>query len=152
MNKKKKILSSLFLGLGTLTFAGLVIGVINFESSMTDAYLNDRNTSEYQLTLNSDNKVTSAGDHKQLTKRGSEVTFTYTNVASSTSGHVTLNENGSVVNKDIIHSITSFTASYSGAGTLQARISYTADSSKWSDYFTVVSGQEVDTSATNHIS
>ena len=148
MNKKKKILSSLFLGLGTLTFAGLVIGVINFESSMTDAYLNDRNTSEYQLTLNSDNKVTSAGDHKQLTKRGSEVTFTYTNVASSTSGHVTLNENGSVVNKDIIHSITSFTASYSGAGTLQARISYTADSSKWSDYFTVVSGQEVDTSAT----
>ena len=148
MNKKKKILSSLFLGLGTLTFAGLVIGVINFESSMTDAYLNDRNTSEYQLTLNSDNKVTSAGDHKQLTKRGSEVTFTYTNVASSTSGHVTLNENGSVVNKDIIHSITSFTVSYSGAGSLQARISYTADSSKWSDYFTVVSGQEVDTSAT----
>lgn len=101
---------------------------------------------DYSITLNSTNKVTSAGDHNQYTKKGSAVKFTYSNVASSTSGHVTLNNGGTVVNKDQITSLEAITANFSGSGNLKARISYTTGSSaKWSDYFTLLSGSRVET-------
>ena len=100
---------------------------------------------DYSITLDSSNKVTSAGDHVQHTKKGSNVTFTYDSVASSTTGHVTLNSGGSVVNKDQITSISSITATFSGTGTLKCRIAYVNETAKWGDYFTLVSGSRVDT-------
>ena len=97
-------------------------------------------TSEYELVLDSTNKVTSAGDKVQKTKLGNDVTFTYSNVANSTSGHVTLNNGGSLVNKDIIHSIEDFTVEYTGTG-LKGYLAYV--SGKYSDAFSIVSGQTV---------
>lgn len=100
---------------------------------------------DYSITLDSSNKVTSDGDHVQHTKRGSNVTFTYSSVASSTSGHVTLNNGGYIVNKQQITSIDSITTNYSGAGTLKCRIAYVNDASKWGDYFILGSGSRVET-------
>ena len=85
---------------------------------------------DYSLTLDSSNKVTSVGDHVQKTKLGNDVTFTYSGVANSTSGHVTLNANGTLVNKDHIRSIQSVTANFTGSGTLKFKTAYGGDA--WS--------------------
>ncbi len=102
-----------------------------------------KSSADYSITLNSSNKVTSAGDHIQKTARGSNVAFTYTNIANSTSGHATLNSGGTLVNKDQITSLSAITATYSGSGTLKARLAYKVGT--WSDYFTLVSGSRVET-------
>ena len=96
---------------------------------------------EYSLTLDSSNKVTTSGDKDQYSKRGGKVTFTYSNVANSTSGHVTLNNDGTVVNKDIIHSITSIKVTFTGS--LKARLGFINDN--YGDYFDLVSGKEYET-------
>lgn len=100
-------------------------------------------TNDYSITLDSSNKVTSAGDTVQHTKRGSDVTFTYSNIANSTTGHTTLNSGGTLVNKDQITSIDAITANFTGAGTLKARLAFKVGT--WSDYFTLVSGSRVET-------
>ena len=96
---------------------------------------------DYSLTLDSTNKVTSAGDRDQYSARGGKVTFTYSNVANSTTGHVTLNNGGTVVNKDIIHSVTSIKAEF--AGSLKARLGFV--NNNWGEYFDLVSGKEYET-------
>ena len=96
---------------------------------------------DYSLTLDSTNKVTSDGDRDQYSARGGKVTFTYSNVANSTTGHVTLNNGGTVVNKDIIHSVTSIKAEF--AGSLKARLGFV--NNNWGEYFDLVSGKEYET-------
>ena len=120
----------------------LVISNANFVPSifLTDAINN------YTLTLDSSNAVSTSGDHVIRSNNGGEVTFTYTNVSSSNNNHVRLNSNGSIVNKDLIHSITAFTATFSGS--LKARIAYVNAENKWGEYFDLVSNQQVQT-ATN---
>ena len=138
--KKHGIFASIaILFTGILTCA-LVFSNVNFKSSLFTAKATD---TTYQLTLDSSNAVSTAGDHVQQTKRGANVTFTYTNVSSSSNNHVRLNTNGTLVNKDIIHSIDQFKVVYSGSGTLKARIAYTTNT--WGDYFELLSGQVVDT-------
>ncbi len=102
-------------------------------------------SSEYSLTLDQSNKVDTAGDHVQHTKKGSNVTFTYTNISTPGANHAVLNNGGTIVNKDQITSIDAITASFSGTGTLKARISYVSDTSKYGEYFTLVSGSRVET-------
>ena len=128
-------------GLTSLLVLGLVIAGSNLKKSMFNLRAS---AGDYSITLDSSNKVTSAGDHVQHTKRGSNVTFTYASVASSTSGHVTLNNGGTIVNKDQITSLDYITANFSGAGTLKARIAFVSDGSKWGEYFTLVSGSKVE--------
>lgn len=142
-NKQKKIVA---LSLSIVTgIMGITLAATQFDTSIVNALFTNKASADYVLNLNSSNIVTSAGDKKIKTARGNDVTFTYTNVSSPISGgHTTINDGGSIVNKDIIHSIESFTAIYSGTGTLKARLSYLGND-KWSDYFTVVSGQEVPT-------
>lgn len=124
----------------------LVLAFVIASGNIGNALLGLKATqSDYKITLDSSNNVTSAGDHIQHTKLGSNVTFTYSNVANSTSGHVTLNNGGTLVNKDQITSLDAITANFSGEGSLKARISYVNESSKWSDYFTLVSGSRVET-------
>ena len=119
MNKlKKRKLQLLALCTG---FTGLTLGVLFFSGKGLGAYTNGlatKNTSSYSLTLNAGNKVTAAGDIVQKTALGNDVTFTYSGVASSTTGHVTLNAGGSIVNKDHIRSITSFSAVFDAAESL----------------------------------
>ena len=81
-------------------------------------------TPSYTITLDSSNKVTTAGDVTQHTASGYGVVFTYGSVSSSTSGHVTLSSGGVLKNKDHIRSITSITANFSGSGALKFKVAY----------------------------
>lgn len=144
----KNARGKLYAGLAFFGALILAITLVLTNSNLSMALLPGRASGvDYSITLDSSNKVTSAGDHVQHTKKGSNVTFTYDSIASSTSGHVTLNSGGSVVNKDQITSISSITATFSGTGTLKCRIAYVNETAKWGDYFTLVSGSRVDTDA-----
>ena len=120
----------------------LVLGISTINHKAIGALYLHANPVVYSLNLNTSNKITASGDHNHTTGSGAKVAFTYSNVSNSTSGHATLNENGYVVNKDQITSITRFTATFSGAGTLKARVAYVTDN--WSDYFVLISGNTVD--------
>lgn len=139
-NKQKKIVA---LSLSIVTgIMGITLAATQFDTSIVNAlFTNKANTdTDYVLNLNSANIVTSEGDKIIKTARGNDVTFTYTGVSSSTSGHVTLNSNGAIVNKDHIRSIENITCNYSGSGTLKFRLSY--GGGVWNDYVTVQSGYE----------
>ena len=139
--RKKKLL---VLGLAMTSACAVgVIALSSMNSDLVDAlsYKNDQLRTSYVINLDSSNKVTSNGDKVQKTALGNNVTFTYTGVTSSTTGHVTLNPNGSFVNKTQITSLSDVTANFSGAGTLKARIAYTPDN--FNDYFELGSGMTV---------
>ena len=140
--KRFKLYSMFVLLSSMLLAAGIALSNINFKSNLLAG---KAGSTDYSITLDSTNKVTSAGDHVQHTKKGSNVTFTYASVASSTTGHVTLNNGGTLVNKDQITSIEAITATFSGSGSLKARIAYVNESSKGGEYFTLVSGSKVET-------
>ena len=141
IRKKNIIYTALAVFFTLLLAIGLVISNINFKSTIFGARATG---TTYSITLNNSNYVTSAGDHELYTQKGNKVVFTYANVSSNNAGnHVVLNDGGTVVNKDIIHSISAVTANFSGTGSLKARISYT--SSTWGEYFTLVSGAKVET-------
>lgn len=122
----------------------IVLGVSTIKTELGLASFLARTNSENAITLDSSNKVTSAGDHVQRTAKGNNVTFTYNTVQSGTVGHATLDNGGYIVNKDQITSLSAITATYSGAGTLKARIAYVNEAGKWNDYFTLVSGSRVE--------
>ena len=135
ISKTKKIIGAVGLTVLALTITiighGLTGGLFN---------LSKGTGTEYTLVLDSKNKVSSTGDVVQKTKRGSNVTFTYTNVDSASSDkHTTILNGGTIVNKDIIHSITNFSAVFEGS--LEARISYVTN--KWGEYFDLTSGAEI---------
>ena len=139
MNKlKKRKLTLLALCTG---FTSLALGVLFASGKGLGSLIKGyavKSTPNYSLTLDSSNKVTSAGDKVQHTALGNDVTFTYTNVVSSTSGHVTLNANGTLVNRDHIRSITSFTAVFNTADSLTFKLSY--DNATWGAETTMQSG------------
>ena len=137
--------SKMYAGLAFFGAILLAITLILTNTNIGSSLLPGRaDPTQYQIVLDSTNKVTSAGDHVQHTKKGSNVTFTYASVAGSTSGHVTLNNGGTLVNKDQITSLSSITATFSG-GSLKCRIAYVKEEAKWGDYFTLVSGSRVET-------
>ena len=130
--------------LGITAISSLAIGVFAVSGIATDAFAynyNSKNVLENRITLDSSNKVSSAGDHIQKTAKGNDIVFTYTSVSSST-GHTQLNSGGSIVNKTQITSIESLTANFSGAGSLKARIAYVPGT--WAEYFSLVSGAKVE--------
>ena len=131
--KRSKIFASIIVLLSTLLVGGLVLSNVDLKSSFMSA----KASGDYRLVLDSSNQVGSSGDVIQRTYRGSEITFTYSNVSSSSGNHTRINENGSIVNKTLIHSIDNFKAIFSGTGNLKARLSYNATS--WGEYFNVTS-------------
>lgn len=93
----------IYSALTALFSLSLLVGILASHFNIGNNILSGiatKNTADYSITLNSSNKVTSAGDHVQKTARGSNVTFTYSNIANSTTGHTTLNSGGTLVNKD----------------------------------------------------
>lgn len=140
MRKKTKLITLMLSAMSAVV--AVTFSVASLNSNMADAFYQKNGVNAYSLTLDSSNKVTSAGEHIQHTALGNNVTFTYSNVASSTSGHVTLNANGTLENKDHIRSITSFSCTYSGEA-LNAQLSYGGD--VWNTGFNVISGQEYQT-------
>lgn len=121
----------------------LALGITTLNSGIASAIFSHRNEQLNQITLDASNKVTSSGDKIQSTAKGNNVTFTYSGVASSTSGHVSLNANGSLINKDHIRSITSFRCNFASGGALTAQLSYGGD--VWGDAFALISNQEYET-------
>ena len=79
---------------------------------------------EHSITLNGDLKVTSNGDHTFKTKEKNNVRFTYTNVKSSTSGHVSFNQGGTLINKDHLRSIETITAVFDTENSLSFKLSF----------------------------
>ena len=146
-NKNKKRRFHLYTGLTTLFALLLGIGIalsnIDFKSNLLIGRAD--NPSDYSITLDSSNKVTSAGDKLQKTKLGNDVTFTYANVSGSTTGHVTFNSGGTLVNKDHIRSIESVTAVFNTENALKFRVSY--DGSTVGGETTMVSGYTYDLSS-----
>ena len=140
MKRKNKVLTCV---IASLTIGvSLVLGISTVGTNLTEALLNRPNNSAYSLTLNASNKTTANGDKVQKTALGNDVTFTYSNVANSTTGHVTLNDGGYLTNKDQIRSITSFTCTFS-SGALNAKLSY--GGGVWNDGFSIVSGTTYET-------
>lgn len=131
--------------LGITAISSLAIGVFAVSGIATDAFAysyNSKNVLENRITLDSTNKISSAGDHIQKTAKGNDIVFTYTNVSSNSSGHTQINNGGSIVNKTQITSIESLTANFSGAGSLKVRIAYIPGT--WAEYFSLVSGAKVE--------
>ena len=139
METKKEKLTQKIVGWSLLGLLFVVVGgmVISHTNELTLNTFGEK-VSDYSITLDSSNKVTSAGDVKQKTALGNDVTFTYSGVANSTSGHVTFTNGGKLVNKDHIRSIESITCNTSGSGTLSFKISY--DGSTWGGSTTITSG------------
>ena len=119
--KKKKIFSCIVAALTSLLAFVLVVSSGNIGSNLFGLKAAQ---SDFKIILDSANQVTTAGDHIQKTKLGNDVTFTYSGVSSSTSGHVTFNANGTLVNKDHIRSIQSINAVFNTANALKFKVSY----------------------------
>ena len=136
--KKRKLIGLSLTALAVATVAA--IGITSINSDLVHALFN-RNASQtiYSLTLDSSNKVTSAGDKVQKTASNNNVTFTYSSVNSDTSGHVTLNDGGYLVNKDWMRSITSFTCTFA-SGALNVKSSFGGN--VWNDGFSIESGHK----------
>ena len=136
--KKRKLIGLSLTALAVATVAA--IGITSINSDLVHALFN-RNASQtiYYLTLDSSNKVTSAGDKVQKTASNNNVTFTYSSVNSDTSGHVTLNDGGYLVNKDWMRSITSFTCTFA-SGALNVKSSFGGN--VWNDGFSIESGHK----------
>lgn len=137
MKRNKKLIGG---GLGILgALVAIVLGVTTIKSGLAQALYNARTSQPNQIVLDSSNRVISAGDYVQKTAKGNDVTFTYSGVAGSTGGHVTLNANGTLINKDWIRSITSFSCVFNQVGAISAQVSYGGD--VWGDSFVLNNGQ-----------
>ena len=142
-NLLKNARGKLYAGLAFFGALILALALVLTNTNLSMALLPGRASGvDYSLVLDSSNKVTSAGEHNQKTKKGNDVTFEYTNVASSTSGHVTLNNGGSLKNVMDIRSIQSVVATFSGSGTLKFKTAYGGNS--WNTPTTMTSGYTYD--------
>ena len=132
--RNKKTLKTLTT-IGCLLVGGVALSVFGGVYNRFELATGD---GTFSLKLNESNSVSAAGTTTIRSLNGGEVRFTYTNIAAPTSGnHTKILENGTIVNKDIIHSISDFKAVFTGK--LQARIGYLT--TNWGDYFDLVSGQ-----------
>lgn len=142
-NLLKNTRGKLYAGLAFFGALILALALVLTNNNLSMALLPGRASGiDYSLVLDSSNKVTSAGEHNQKTKKGNDVTFEYTNVASSTSGHVTLNNGGSLKNVMDIRSIQSVVATFSGSGTLKFKTAYGGNN--WNTPTTMTSGYTYD--------
>ena len=129
------------LGVGLITtFALALLGIVFSQIGNNFLFRTRGNDDTYTLTLDSHNSVSTDGEHVMTTRTGASVRFQYTSVNEPSNGeHTIISKGGSIVNKDVIHSITSFTAVFGGQ--LQARIAYTTNT--WGEYFDLTSGQTI---------
>lgn len=138
-SKRFKIYASLTAMFAFLFVIGLTLSITDFKNPFFNGLASEQDN--YLITLDNSNRITSNGDHNQKTKLGNNVTFTYSGVSSSTTGHVTLN-NGTLTNKSWIRSITSIKAKFSedtSGAELKFKCSYGGE--VWGDEVSMVSEQ-----------
>lgn len=135
---KKNLVKWLGVSVGFIT-TSILLGVslsnaqgINFKSVYGEDDL-------YCLVLDDKNSVGLDGTYEKVSRTGGKVNFKYDGVSQSNGNHTALAANGTIVNTDIIHSLTSFQADFSGS--LKARVAYTTEN--WGDYFDLLSGQKI---------
>ena len=126
---------------GLVSIAGMA-AVVLAVSSINSNYLKSLTENEvpYTLNLNSSNAVSASGTYQMTSTTGGKVNFKYTSASLSSGNHTTLAAGGTIVNTDVIHSISNFRAVFTG--TLQARIGYNSET--WGDYFNLKSGQDLE--------
>ena len=132
----------LYAGLAFFGALILAITLILTNTNLSMALLPGRaQQTDYSILLDNTNSVSAAGDVVQHTKKGSNVTFTYKNVAAYNGGHTKINAGGSIVNKQQITSVTEITAQFSAGdgGSLRFRTSY--DGATWGGYAQMTSGE-----------
>lgn len=131
------------------TVTGMVITGLSI-SNNSSLHKDVANTSNYTLTLNSQNAYLSGTSQSVTTDSGNyQVTFNYTNCSSKNNYHALINNGGTIVNAEHIRSINEFYAIYDG-GTLKAKTSY--DGQTWGEYFTLVSNQKYSFSDVYYVS
>lgn len=138
-SKRFKIYASLTAMFAFLFVIGLTLSITDFKNPFFNGLASEQDN--YLITLNDSNRITSNGDHNQKTKLGNNVTFAYSGVSSSTTGHVTLN-NGTLTNKNWIRSITSVKAKFAqdtSNAELKFKCSFGGD--VWGDEVSMVSEQ-----------
>lgn len=138
-SKRFKIYASLTAMFAFLFVIGLTLSITDFKNPFFNGLASEQDN--YLITLNNSNRITSNGDYDQKTKLGNNVTFTYSGVSSSTTGHVTLN-NGTLTNKNWIRSITSVKAKFAqdtSSAELKFKCSFGGD--VWGDEVSMVSEQ-----------
>ena len=138
-SKRFKIYASLTAMFAFLFVIGLTLSITDFKNPFFNGLASEQDN--YLITLNNSNRITSNGDHDQKTKLGNNVTFTYSGVSNSTTGHVTLN-NGTLTNKNWIRSITSVKAKFAqdtSNAELKFKCSFGGD--VWGDEVSMVSEQ-----------
>ena len=126
---------------GLVSIVGMA-AVVLAVSSINSNYLKSLTENEipYTLNLNSSNAVSASGTHQMTSTTGGKVNFKYTSASLSSGNHTSLAAGGTIVNTDVIHSISNFRAVFTG--TLQARIGYNSET--WGDYFNLKSGQDLE--------
>ena len=99
-------------------------------------------TDPYTLTLDDSNGVSGSNlttTLSQYTDRGHyAVDFNYEDCSTLVNGHCVINQNGTLRNKDIIHSIEGIRATFTTGGSLKFRTSYDAET--WGSYCTMENG------------
>lgn len=138
-SKRFKIYASLTAMFAFLFVIGLTLSITDFKNPFFNGLASEQDN--YLITLDNSNRITSNGDHDQKTKLGNNVTFTYSGVSSSTTGHVTLN-NGTLTNKSWIRSITSVKVKFAqdtSNAELKFKCSFGGD--VWGDEVSMVSEQ-----------
>ena len=129
---------------GLVSIAAAAVAAIAITtSSLSNDLLRPSADDSYTLTLNNENRWTSGQTTKDITTDSGKATvqFSYSNCSEYASGHVRLNNGGTLQNDEQITSITSFYAIYTGTGKLQIQTSY--DAISWGSYFDINSESEL---------
>ena len=134
-NKLKLVACSLFLSVGTLT-ALVVLDNENSGGIFNSSTVRANNP--YSLTLDSSNKYVD-GDQNIPTdlKNGAFVRFSYTNASQSSSGHVVLNNGGTLRNAEQLTSVSYFIPTFTLGNGASLKFRASNDGVNWGDYASI---------------
>ena len=115
MNKKISILTSLSIS-SVLFITGALVLSNNSNLIFNVGGVNG-DISDYTVTLDNSNAYTSGTNKDITTSSGSwTINFAYANASASSTGHVVLNDGGTINNTSLVKSINYLCATYSGSG------------------------------------
>ena len=123
------------------TLYGGIIGILSIVACaaglkirQSSSFIN-ADTTTYSLSLSSSNKYSSGASKVITSNNGGEITIKYNNCVSSNGKHALINAGGSIVNSDIVHSITGLQASFTGP----LQVSYSLNNTSWTEKTSITS-------------
>ena len=137
MNKKISILTSL--SISSVLFITGALALSNNSNLIFNVGGVYGDTSDYTVTLDNSNAYTSGTNKDITTSSGSwTINFEYSNASASSTGHVVLNDGGTINNTSLVKSINYLCATYTGSGSLKVKTSF--DGTSFGSYWDVTSG------------